>query len=409
MLMMNRGAGIEHDDVLREENARLRRAVDELSVLNDAATALSQAQDLQAALESLVHRSCRATGATQGVIVLVDENQESDETPLTLVRSVATRTDHETLRPGVSVIGWIQKYRRPLIVTDPAHDARFSGAEWPQAVHTVLAAPLLVQGRLVGVLAHYNSAKPGGFTEGDVRLLGILAAQSAQAVERMRLSEERQQAEAARAEVTRLFGQHTAPSIVEALVAQGGEIEVRRQEVCVMFLDLRGFTRRAEDLEPEAVVAYLNTFFDLAVEVIHQHGGIVHQLLGDGFMALFGVPDPDESAPQRAVRAALEIVGTVTAACQDGRLDPTALGIGIHAGEGVTGPVGSSVHREYKVTGDVVNTAARIEKLNKRFDAQVLVSGAVWERLGPSRPSAEALGAIELEGRRQAIDIYRLA
>jgi adenylate cyclase len=186
-------------------------------------------------------------------------------------------------------------------------------------------------------------------------------------------------------------------------------VAARRQEVCVMFLDLRGFTRRAEAMPPEDVVAYLDAFFALATDVVNRHGGIVHQLLGDGFMAYFGVPEPDPSAPRRAAEAALEIVARVEAACDEGALLPTQPGIGIHAGEAVTGLVGSAIHREYKVTGDVVNTAARVEKLNKDFGSRVLVTGAVWARLGPDPPPAEALGPVALEGRRQPIEVYRLA
>ena len=402
-------AAQQEAQALREENARLRRAVEELSVLNEAATALSLAADLKAALDALVRRSLGATGAAQGVIALVDEQAPSDDTPPTLVRAVATRAGYDRFSPNLLIVGWIQRYRRPLLLADPRDDARFPGARWPAAVRNVLAVPMIVGARLVGVLAHFNSPAEGGFTEDDARLLGILAAQSAQVVERMRVEEERRAAEAARAEVTRLFGQHTAPSVVEALVARGGEVPARRQEVCVLFLDLRGFTRRAEDLPPEAVVAYLDAFFALATDVVNRHGGIVHQLLGDGFMAYFGVPEPDPSAPRRAVAAALEVVARVEAACAEGTLAPTQLGIGIHAGTAVTGPVGSAIHREYKVTGDVVNTAARIEKLNKAYDARLLVSEAVWERLGPERPPGERLGPVTLEGRRQPIVLYRIA
>lgn len=105
-----------------------------------------------------------------------------------------------------------------------------------------------------------------------------------------------------------------------------------------MFLDLRGFTRLSEAWEPEAVVDYLNAFFDIAVGVVHRHGGHVHQLLGDGFMALFGVPEADAGAPRRAVRAAREILGSVEAACAAGMIAETRLGIGIHAGEAARGP-----------------------------------------------------------------------
>ncbi|HEX8387248.1 MAG TPA: adenylate/guanylate cyclase domain-containing protein [Rubricoccaceae bacterium] len=386
---------------LRAENARLRRAVDELSVLNAAATAMAQATDLGGALEALVARAVQAARAEQGVLVLVDET--AGAAGVTLVRSAMTTAGpHDALRPDVSVVGWIQRERRPLVVADVRTDPRFRGVTWPEAARSVVAAPLLARGRLVGVLALYN--RRGGedaFTEDDAHLLGILGAQSAQAVERMRLDDER-------ARVVRLFGQHTDPAVVEVLLGTAGDVEVRRQDVCVMFLDLRGFTLRSEAWEPEAVVDYLNAFFDLAVGVVHRHGGMIHQLLGDGFMALFGVPTADVTAARRAVQAAREILQSVDEACAAGTLCETQLGIGVHAGEAVTGPVGSALHREYKVTGDVVNVTARIEKLCKTTDARLLVSDAVWERLG-DEAVGEPLGPIALDGRRDPVVVYRLA
>lgn len=392
---MNTPAGVA---ALRAENARLRRAVEELSVLNAAATALAQATDLGGALEALVGRAAHATRAEQGVLILVDE---AAGTPgVTLVRAAATSGPHDALRPEASLVGWVQRERRPLVVADVRTDGRFRGASWPAAARSVVAAPLLARGRLVGVLALYNRRDGSPFTDDDAHLLGMLGAQSAQAVEQMRLHEERDR-------VVRLFGQHTHPSVVEAMLATPDEVVARRQDVCVMFLDLRGFTLRSEAWEPEGVVDYLNAFFDLAVGVVHRHGGMIHQLLGDGFMALFGVPLEEPTAAIRAVRAGREILAVVDAACAAGALAETRIGIGIHVGEAVTGPVGSAQHREYKVTGDVVNVTARIEKHNKAAGSRLLVSEAVWERLGGETPG-ETLGPVALDGRRAPVVVYRV-
>ena len=271
---------------------------------------------------------------------------------------------------------------------------------------------MFANGRLTGVFTLYNkrgggadvtgAEGPAAFTDDDVRLLSILAGQSAQAVERMRLADERERA-------LRLFGQHTAPQVVEALMARTGDLPVRRQDVAVMFLDLRGFTLLSEAWAPEDVVEYLNCLFDTAISVVVAHGGVVHQLLGDGLMALFGFPAPSEDAPRRAVDAALEILRSVDEACAAGRLAETRLGIGLHAGEAVVGPVGSAAHREYKVTGDVVNVAARIEKLCKGLDARVLVSEPLYDRLGAGAPPGTALGDVPLDGRRDPVAVVRLA
>ena len=386
---------------LRAEVANLRRAVEELSVLNDAATAVGQAADLDTAIEALVHRALDALGADEGVIVLVnDALTQGDTSPATFVRSVATHTDHETHHPSVSLLGWVQTHQRPLIVDDPASDERFVGTDWPDGVRTVVSVPMFAEGCVSGVFTVYNK-REGTFSNADARLLTILAAQSAQVVERMRLREESERA-------LRLFGQHTAPEVVAALMAGGGEVPIRRQDVTVMFLDLRGFTTMAEAWAPEAVVDYLNCFFDEAIGAVVAHGGVVHQLLGDGLMALFGVPTPDPEAPRHAVAAAHDIVERVCEACASGRLSETRLGIGLHTGEAVVGPVGSADHREYKVTGDVVNVTARIESLNKVYDSQILASEAVVRRAGLEEGLVTPLGDVALSGRLASVSLYRL-
>jgi class 3 adenylate cyclase len=396
------------DGALAEEADRLREAVEELRVLNEVALALGLADDLDALLRELVRHSLRALHAEQGVIVLVEEHAGAVGGARTLVRTRAFTTGGEPLRPPDALLAWMHHHPKPLGLEAPLLDSRF-GEAWPPEVRSVLAAPMLVGGRLVAVLTLYNKRDAPAFSSGDVRLLAIIAAQSAQVVERTRLAEARAEAEAERARVLRVFGQHTAPAVVEAILREGAETGPgKRQHVAVMFVDLRGFTARSEGWAPEEAVAYLNAFFEVAVEAVHGRRGVVHQLLGDGFMALFGAPVPYPGDCDDAVAAALDIVQAVEAACAAGRLPPTRVGIGLHAGEVVAGMVGSPAHREYKVTGDVVNVAARIEKLNRPLEARVLISEAVGARLSTS-PSMDPLGPVELEGRAEPVVLFRLA
>lgn len=382
---------------VQDELRDLRRAVTELSMLNEVALAVGSARDLDSVIHALVRRSLDIVGAEQGVVTLV--GKEGGDLAQTLVR---TSIDGASpLRPDEALLGWMDGNRTALRLDDPRAHPVFRSFEWGVSVRSVLCAPLIAGGRLVGVITLYNK-RDGAFSENDARLLTIVAMQSAQVVDAARI-------EAERTRVLNVFGRHTAPAVVEELLRYDAEPPSRRTQACVMFLDVRGFTSFAEQSSPEAVVDYLNALFDVTTDAVTSRGGIIHQLLGDGFMAIFGAPisSPDDCA--HAVEASLDIVDRIEAENAAGRLAAMPVGIGLHAGEVVAGTVGSSHHREYKVTGDVVNVAARVEALNKEYGSHVLVTDAVWGRLPSGRFEAEDLGAVTLRGRSTSLPIFRLA
>ena len=215
---------------------------------------------------------------------------------------------------------------------------------------------------------------------------------------------------AERNDVVSMFGQHVSPAVVGKLLERGAGLRSEEREVCVMFLDIRNFTAFAENRQPGEVVEYLESLFEFMVEIVSRHGGIVNKFLGDGFMAVFGAPLSDGRDCANAVAAAREILARVEEEVARGGVLPTRVGIGLHAGEAVTGSIGSALRREYTVIGDVVNLASRIEQLNKQFGSRLLVSEAVWEAaradsLGPALP----MGYVPVKGREAPIRIYQIA
>ena len=174
---------------IERENQRLRRSVQELSLLNDLAREIGTSFSTEDIMQSIVRRAIRSVQAEQGVIKLVEE--QTNDPMVTLVRTGGSDGVVDPFRMSDSLLGWMMFHKRPLLVDDPPNDERFKGASWNPAIHSVLCVPLLVRSRLIGILTVYNNTRtPSGFTEDDQRLLSIIAAQSAQIIENARLHEE---------------------------------------------------------------------------------------------------------------------------------------------------------------------------------------------------------------------------
>jgi len=238
-------------------------------------------------------------------------------------------------------------------------------------------------------------------------LAGLAAGFVADQIERRVMSvflalEERQR-------IVNAFGQQVSPAIVEELLKQGPEIPSKRTFVCVLFMDIRDFTRLVEKKTPEEFVAYQNAVFGAAIAIVDRNHGVINQFLGDGFMATFGAPVATGRDCRNALSAARELLAAVKALSDSGRIPATSIGIGLHAGEAVSGNIGSQARQQYSISGNVVILAARIEQLNKDYGSQLLVSAEVLRETGEGDHGAEALGAVQVKGRDEPIEIYRLA
>ena len=215
-------------------------------------------------------------------------------------------------------------------------------------------------------------------------------------------------AASARDRVTNLFGQHVSPRVLERLLAIGAAELSEMRRVCVMFVDIRGFTQAARSRTPAEVVARLDAVFEILVDIVDRHNGVVNKFLGDGLLAIFGAPIEDPLEAANAVAAAREILSAIGAS-NVGNAWPIRLGIGVHIGQAVAGTVGSARRKEYTVVGDTVNLASRLETLNKEVGSELLVSDAVREAAGDAIGDAVLLGPVSVRGYTEPVMVWRLA
>ncbi len=174
-----------------------------------------------------------------------------------------------------------------------------------------------------------------------------------------------------------LFGRHVGRDVAKAALAHDGEVELGGEvrEVAVVFVDVIGSTRLAGRRPPGEVVALLNTFFGLVVEVVEEHGGWVNKFEGDAALCIFGAPTARADAAGDALRAACCLRERIAEG-----LSGADAGIGVSAGPAVAGNVGAQERFEYTVIGDAVNEAARLSELAKQRAGHLLASQAVLSR-----------------------------
>jgi adenylate cyclase len=189
---------------------------------------------------------------------------------------------------------------------------------------------------------------------------------------------------------------------------EGPAREADRRQVTVLFADLSGFTALAERLDPEEVRAFQNALFEVLAQAIQRYDGFVEKFVGDAVMAVFGAPVAHEDDPQRALDAALDMLGRSTAlgdrwAARLGQ--SVTLHVGVHTGPVVAGNLGGAAGAAYAVTGDTVNTTARL--LAAAAPGTILVSEATHV-LTRHRFAFEAAGELTLRGKSEPVVVHRL-
>ncbi|NND08525.1 MAG: tetratricopeptide repeat protein [Saprospiraceae bacterium] len=205
-----------------------------------------------------------------------------------------------------------------------------------------------------------------------------------------------------------LFGQQVSKEVASELLSGPLHSSSKKLFACIMFLDIRDYTPFTENKEPSEIIQYQNDVFGFMIEVITSHHGIINQFLGDGFMATFGAPTSTGNDCENAVLASTEILNLLHEKSTSGEIPATKIGIGLHAGPIVTGNVGTSVRKQYSISGNTVVLASRIEQLNKKFNSEILISREVLEKIDPSDLDIADLGQVNVKGRVEPIEIFRI-
>lgn len=184
--------------------------------------------------------------------------------------------------------------------------------------------------------------------------------------------------------------------------------EANRRTITVLFADLSGFTAMSERLDPEVMQSLQNGLFEELTAAVQSFGGFVDKFIGDALLALFGAPAAHEDDPERAVRAALDMIDRTARLSERAKAyagSPLLLHVGINTGHVVAGGLGAGVAKSYSVTGDTVNTAQRLQSM--AAPGEVLV-GPLTHRLTRHAFSYDSLGEVSLKGKMGSVLVHRL-
>lgn len=207
------------------------------------------------------------------------------------------------------------------------------------------------------------------------------------------------------------FGQYVTPEIVDLILENPDNqwMKGSKEEATVLFVDIRGFTRLAEEKEPEAVVELLNDHFTRITDIVFKYGGHLNKFVGDAAMAVFGTPAPNPQHAEAAVRAALDIQKEMARLEREKAIGDVSfqVGVGVNSGEIVAGNLGSPKRMEYTVIGDNVNVASRLTSLAK--EGEILISKQTYESVRDNyRLKVTERGTVTVKGKKVEITIYNV-
>ena len=208
------------------------------------------------------------------------------------------------------------------------------------------------------------------------------------------------------------FAHYVSPAVVEELIRSPEKLELRGEErhITAFFSDIEGFSRIAEGMDPRRLGEFLNEFLTEMTDIILAHRGMVDKFEGDAIIAMFGAPNAVPDHPAVACRAAVEMQRRLVEMRRGWRergWPEIRMRIGLCTGAAVVGNMGSRSRMDYTMIGDTVNTAARLEGINKFYGTYTAAAESTIRAMGDELVARE-VDRIHPVGKKQAIRFYEL-
>jgi len=203
-----------------------------------------------------------------------------------------------------------------------------------------------------------------------------------------------------------------SPGVVNEILRDPGKLKLggERRELTVLFSDIRDFTHLSETLSPDTLTKLLNLYLTPMTDIVFKHQGTLDKYMGDAIMAIFGAPLEQNDHAEKACHTALDMVGALKDFQKRWEIDgipEISMGIGINTGPMSVGNMGSDMLFDYTVVGDHVNLGSRLEKLNREYGTNIMISEFTHQYL-KDRFMCRELDIVRVRGRKEPVRIFEL-
>lgn len=377
-----------------QANKELQRRFSQIHVLHQVGRHVTSIINLDELLPFIVESAVYITHAEESQLLLI-EDQKLVRRAYKDLRSPRAQSVKAESRDPVAVHAI--RSRQTVVLNDS------QAQKYDPKLQSVAYTPLRLEKRILGVLGiknYTNNAPP--IRPEENATLELLADYASIAIENSRNYQELLNS---KEQLRDTFERFVPPSVVKETLARSSiQLGGQRQEISVLFADIRGYTAWSENAEPERVLETLNHYLSLAAGVIISWEGTLDKYFGDGLMAIFNAPDSQADHVHRCADAALAIQ---RAAQEVTNIHGHQLtySVGVNVGEAVVGYMGTERAMNYTAIGDTVNLAKRLQEY--AAPGQILVDEEVVKRLG-NRVKARPLGELRVKGRKTPAYAYEL-
>jgi adenylate cyclase len=357
-------------------------------LLSEVAERLATVLDLDTALREVSLLMRRSMGADKCDVILADRFNKLSELGFpTSIAQMAIEQRSAVILPNVAA----------------QSDGTVAQSAILLRIRSALCVPVLSGDEVVALIYVYKTgplARP--FDQRDLQLAVAISHQAALTIQRTRLLRRVRKEQRIRELLSRFLAPTQADNLMQDYLKNGRLPEVTEQNLTALFIDMQGSTEMAERLGAAAFSHLLARYYQDMTQIVFDHRGLMHQYMGDGLLAIFGMFDKAE-AEKRAVQAALAMLQRQKNAAAAG--ENVVVGVGVNSGPMMAGYLEIQDRIEFSVLGDTLNVCQRLESIAR--PNRLLIGPATYQAV-LGQFDIQAVGPMEVKGRTRPVDTYEV-